>query len=653
MMFTRRRARPFLLSPLLLLVCMATATAQTPDERFMAARDAVLAGKRAQFEKLAAGLDHYPLSAYVDYWRLHLDIANASDAAVLAFLDKNAGTVLADRLRAEWLKQKGEAQDWDTILREAPKLDYVDSEMRCHWLSARAVTNDPQALDELQLLWDTDTGTSAACQPGFEKLLASGRIDNDGVWERIRRLVEAKRPSAARPLLAWLPEKEMLDGRVLDAIVANPQRVIDRLPSNFGVLRRARETALMALARMARSDVDRAESNFETLSGRFSTAERQHLFAQFGWQGALQHNPRAAQWCTSAERGETLPPMLEDQHTWCIRAALRAGNWKLVHDLIDQLPEDVRDRPEWIYWLGRAHAARGKSLEARALYQRIADQPNFYGNLASDELNRPVAVPPQATPPSAEELAQVKADPSIQRAVRLFELDAHLEGVREWNWALRGKDDRFLLAAAEYANQQGIWDRAINTANRTTTQHNYALRYLAPYRDIVEAKARAQGLDPAWVYGLMRQESRFIIAARSSVGAQGLMQVMPATGRWVAKKIGLEGYRNAMLNDMDTNVLIGTSYMKIIMDALDDRPLLASAGYNAGPSRARKWRPERRAIEGAIYAETIPFTETRDYVKKVMSNAVYYATLFDGKPQSLKAWLGMITPASGDEELPP
>lgn len=644
------RARLLLL---LLLSYLQAAAAQSPDERFLAAREAALAGKWARFESQAAGLDSHPLAMYLDYWRLLPDVDKLPDATVRAFLDRHPDTVLADRLRAAWLKKKGEAEAWDVVLSEAPRLDGMDPEMRCHWLSARAISNDPQALDELQLLWDTDTGAPMACQPGFDKLLDSGRIDHDGLWERIRRLVEAKRPTAAKPLLPRLPAKETVDAKTLDAIVANPQKVINRLPANFGALRRTRETALMALARLARSDVDRAESEFETLSGRFSTAERQHLFAQFGWQGALLHHPRAVQWCTSAQRGDAPPPLLEDQHAWCVRAALRAGHWKLVHDLIEQMPTDLRDKPEWTYWLGRAHMARGKSLEARALFERIAGQPSFYGNLADDELGRPTTVPAIAAPPTAEELAQIKAEPAIRRAVRLLRMDARLEGIREWNWALRGRDDRYLLAAAEYARLEGIWDRAIHAADRTSAQHNYDLRYLAPFRDVVEPKARAQGLDPAWVYGLMRQESRFTLAARSSAGAQGLMQVMPATGRWVAKKIGLNGYNNGMLNDMDTNVLIGTSYMRIVLDALDNQPVLASAGYNAGPRRARQWRPEKKAMEGAIYAETIPFSETRDYVKKVMSNAVYYAALFEGRPQSLKARLGVIRPDGDTGELPP
>lgn len=216
-------------------------------------------------------------------------------------------------------------------------------------------------------------------------------------------------------------------------------------------------------------------------------------------------------------------------------------------------------------------------------------------------------------------------------------------------------NDRQLLAAAELARSNQIWDRAINTADRTRNEHDYSLRFLAPYGEQIRPAARNQSLDDAWVYGLMRQESRFVTSARSNVGASGLMQLMPATAKWVAKKIGLRDFSQSQVNDTQTNVLLGTSYMRLVMENLDNHPVLASAAYNAGPGRAKKWRAER-PLEGAIYAETIPFTETRDYVKKVMSNSVYYSALFNGRPDSLKARLGEIGPRSNsplkDGDLP-
>jgi len=310
------------------------------------------------------------------------------------------------------------------------------------------------------------------------------------------------------------------------------------------------------------------------------------------------------------------------------------------------MPEALAARPEWIYWEGRARSATGHVDQAHAQYRRIADEPSFYGLLAAEELGQPHRLPPQAAAPTADEMRRAEQLPSIVRALKLFELDLRTEGVREWNWAIREADDRTLLAVANVAMRYELWDRAINTADRTVAEHDYALRYLAPMRAAVEPQVHARSLDLAWVYGLMRQESRFVVRARSSAGAQGLMQVMPATAQWVAKKIGLNGFRPSQIAETDTNVLLGTSYMRLVLDSLDDHPVLASAGYNAGPGRAKKWRAAK-PIEGAVYAETIPFSETRDYVKKVMTNAVMYGLVFGTREPGLKQRLGTIQPGPG------
>jgi soluble lytic murein transglycosylase len=199
-----------------------------------------------------------------------------------------------------------------------------------------------------------------------------------------------------------------------------------------------------------------------------------------------------------------------------------------------------------------------------------------------------------------------------------------------------------LLAAAEGARRQGWHDRAIFAADRTRQLHNYGLRYLTPYREIVEKNARTEKLDPAWVYGLMRQESRFISEAKSGVGARGLMQLMPATAKWVGKKLG---WKKFDVNDVSDNVALGSRYLNEIWRQLSSSQVLASAGYNAGPGRARAWQADR-PLEAAIYIENIPFAETRDYVKKVMANAMHYAPAFGSEAGSLKARIGTI-PAKG------
>lgn len=240
------------------------------------------------------------------------------------------------------------------------------------------------------------------------------------------------------------------------------------------------------------------------------------------------------------------------------------------------------------------------------------------------------------------------------RSERLYAMNLRFEGNREWNWELRNMSDKQLLAAAEYAKRINLYDRVVNTADRTKQEHDFSLRYPTPYRDELSPIAKQIDLNLAWAYGLIRQESRFIMNASSSVGASGLMQVMPSTAKYVAKKIGMTNYTNDKLSDTNTNLILGSNYLNMVLIDLDGSWVLASAAYNAGPSRSKAWREKLNGpTEGAIFAETIPFTETRVYVKNVLSNANYYSSVLNGQSQSLKQRLGVITPkAATPSELP-
>ena len=357
-----------------------------------------------------------------------------------------------------------------------------------------------------------------------------------------------------------------------------------------------------------------------------------------GYEGAREHHNDALKWFARA--GDT--PLDDWQLAWKVRAALRDGEWKVVRDSIDRMSFGAAHQPTWLYWYGRALAAQGEEMGSRAYFLRIAGQTDFYGLLAAEELGYVLALPDITHVPTEAEVAKAAADQGLKRALELIRLGLRTEGVREWLFTIRSFDDERLLAAAELARRHGVYDRAIHTADRTSRLHNFTLRYPMPYQEVFRGYAGAHGVDEAWVLGLVRQESRFNTEARSSAGAAGIMQVMPRTARYVAGKIGMRNYRPKTVTEIETNVTLGTGYLKLVMEQLG-HPVLASAAYNAGPSRARRWRDEK-PLEGAVYIESIPFSETRDYVKKVMANAVYYAAVLEKKPVPLKARLGVIQP---------
>ncbi len=629
--------------------------AGSAEDRFIAARNAFRDGERGKLALLADSLLGTPFHGWAQFWQLKLGLEESS-VGVPEFLEREGSSYLAEKLRLEWLKQLGKQAQWATFKQQQALLldPNADQEVACYTLQARLLADgDAGALDAARPLWFSVMDMPDACMPLMVRLIASGKLSPDDVWWRIRRLMEGKKPNTAKALLAYLPATQTVDSHRLDAAVSNPARFLAKLPKDLAGNRPQRELALIAVARMARNDPNAAAGLWSGHEENFKPDERAYAWGQIGWQAAQRHLPQAVDWYARSNAGA----LNEEQMAWHARAAMRAENWRQLAKAIGDMPAKMASQPDWTYWLGRALAAQGRKDEAKELYQKISNQSNFYGNLALEELGSAIDVPPKASPPTAAELAKVEAMPGLKRALAVLDTELRIEGVREWVWNLRGMNDRELLAVAEMANRHAIWDRAINTSDRTVAEHNYSLRYLAPFREQVTEKVRGLSLDPSWVYGLMRQESRFVMNAKSTVGAKGLMQLMPATARFVARKIGMSDFSQDQVTDLDTNITLGSNYLKMVLDSLGNDPVLASAAYNAGPGRARKWMAGR-PMEGAIYAENIPFNETRDYVKRVMSNAVYYAALFEKKPQSLKARMGVVRPLGAlpltgeDAELP-
>jgi soluble lytic murein transglycosylase len=619
---------------------------QTQEEIFLAARAAVRSGDYDKLARYDAQLQGYLLEPYVQSWLLRPRLGEATAGEVHAFLARQQGTLLAEQMRKEWLKVLGKKQQWDLFRSEHPLLVSDDDEISCYALQARWQQKDESALAEVRAQWYAPRELPEGCVPLVEALIANGQFANRQVWERIRLLLEAGAVSAAWRTAEYLPPREALDRGQLFALAAGPQRYLDDKKKDLS-RRQVRELTLSAVDRVARTDPVAAAAQWEQkLRAKFSAEEQGYVWGQLALHAARHNLPQALTWYGYAEAAGA--QLSEEQLAWRMRAALRQGNWSEVQVTAGKMSPLQRNEPAWIYWQGRAAQVLGNAAEARTLFARIAGEHHFYARLAAEELGLAFIIPPKGYAPTAEEVAAISREPGFQRALALYQLGQRFESAREWIWTIRGMDDKQLLAAAEYALQNEMFDRAINTADKTLALHDFGVRYLAPYREALGGNARTQNLEEAWVLGLVRQESRFISAVKSSAGAAGLMQLMPATAKWVAHRMGMQDYSWARVTDAGVNAALGTYYLRHVLDDLDGSPVLAAAAYNAGPGRARKWR-DARPLEGAIYAETIPFNETRDYVKKVMNNTMYYSALLGGRVRSLKARLGIIAPRGGSD----
>ncbi|ALK95281.2 lytic transglycosylase [Massilia sp. WG5] len=630
----------------MLLQAVAVAdAAREQDALFLQLREAARANDAGKAAELAARLPNYAIPSYVDYYRLKPRLKDAPNEEVLDFLKRYEGSAIADRLRNDWLLELGRKRDWVNFDRELPLFVKDDDyQVKCYALLSRAVKGQNVARDARALL-DNPPMYGEACAALVAQLAQSGQFSKEDLLAQLRLAGEMHATGPSRRTALLLGASDTRAAQAVDF----PALAMAR---GIGSTRAEHEIYLVAIGRMARTSLKLATVALNKNASRLSAEERAIGWSNIALAASLVLAPDAYDdWQRSAGA-----PLSETQFEWKTRIALRRGDWKTVRATIEAMPADQRALPAWTYWLGRADLAQGRREAAQALFRRIADQNNFYGQLALEELGQQITIPPSASgpiAPTAPELAQMAANPGFRRALKFFSLRLRFEGTREWNWALRDFSDRQLLVAAEYARQNEILDRMVNTSERTRTEFDYTQRFPAPHNDILHPTAQGLGLDQAWVYGLIRQESRFISDAQSGVGAAGLMQVMPSTGKWVAEKIGMSDYAHGMLSDIRTNILLGTNYLNMVLNNADGSQVLATASYNAGPGRARTWRGLLSApMEGAVFVETIPFEETRNYVRNVMSNATNYAALFEKRPQSLKARLGTITPRGSAIGLP-
>jgi soluble lytic murein transglycosylase len=642
---------------------------QPGDNLIVDARDAFRKKDRAKLATLRAaalGIKH-PLAMWVDYWELNNRLGELQQAEVNDFTARWPGTYVEDRFRNDWLLELGRRQDWANFKAEYPRFRMNDDkEVTCY-----ALLNEQFAGKDVReaalTAWLSQRDADDGCSLLAATLTDAKQFTSADAWRKARAAIEAGRLRAARQAAALV---SVVAAEAVIELGDNPARYLTRKASTAS--RANSELTTLALMRMAANDPDAAAGQLNSRWDARLPADLAALaWASIGKQAATKLQPEAADYFQRADQRAAKAgrdySLSDDVLAWKVRSALRADDgrprWQMVVQSIDSMSATEQREPSWVYWKARAVAAmaaesqEGDSMRAlsREQMRSIAGQLNFYSSLAAENLNQPLFMPPRPMPLTPEERDSPARNPGFARALQLIAIGLRGEGVREWNYSIRGMNDRELLAAAQLACDAEVWDRCINTSDRTKTEIDLEQRFPMPFRKDVVARANEAGIDPAYVYGLIRQESRFVMDARSGVGASGLMQVMPATARWTAKKMGIP-YTNDLIADRDTNLRIGTAYLRFVLDDFGGSQALAAAAYNAGPGRSRKWR-DGPILEAAAWAENVPFPETRDYVKKVLSNATYYAALLNNQPPTMKARLGRtIAPASQtsplDNELP-
>ncbi|XXQ67389.1 transglycosylase SLT domain-containing protein [Neisseriaceae bacterium B1] len=560
----------------------------------------------------------------VNDFRQFESILNATkqgnDVAAQQFLARQSQSAMGESVRNEWLKSLGKRGQAQWFTQEYAKLDKAgrDKETLCY---AHLFGIDRQSNEFINDLVETTGKLPEGCNVLLQNLAQQNTLNPSRAWRRVRGLISNGHTTDA--------------GNLAEAL-GSPLNSASGYGWQENLLRDI-------ISPSAQKSPDFAAARLQSVSGSLNREQSGFAWGVLGLVHAKNQNMASAlQYYRQAERSQ----LNNEQFEWYARAALRLQQWNELANIIQSMPSKLQQDPTWQYWLGRSLAAQGNRGAAQNLYQQAAQSGrNFYALLATEELGQRVNTRNNVGATPAANVQKLAQDGAIHRALSLYHTSKQegnwkmrRQAQAEWRYATRGMNEATLLAAAELAHQHEFYEMAINSAERTDHLLNYNLRYLTPFRDLVVSYGNQNGVDPAWVYGLIRQESRFVMGAQSGVGAQGLMQVMPATAREIASKIGMD---SSELYTMNGNIRMGTWYMADARRRLQNNEVLATAGYNAGPGRARKWQAGN-SLEGAIYAETIPFNETRDYVKKVMTNAVYYASLLNEPQTSLKQRMGIV-----------
>lgn len=578
-------------------------------------------GRDVDLEAVADQLDGYPLLPYLHYRDLRDRLERARPAEVQGFLDRYDLPVNGF-LRRAWLRLRADAGDWKGFI-AAYDPAQANTTLECHYLEAQARTSglDAHWVGEARALWTVGHSQPDACDPVFDRLYDRGVLRADDAWARIDKAMENGEVGLARFVAQRLlrgEERAQFDAWV--RLHERPKRVLED-PGVAPESERGQEIIAHAVHRLGVQDPDKAWPALRRLAeeGRLSQARVHRLARHIALRAAYSHRTSAAEYLAQ------LPGTAVDDEVrlWRARVALGQGDWRALQRAIANLPADERQRDEWRYWDARADLALGRLQQAHRGFSELAERRSYYGFLAADHglHDYPLPRPGGERQPSVapEALEQLAGNPALRRAHEFFQLGMWPEARREWQTEMARLPAKERRAAAELAHQWGWHDRAIFTAHQAGWHDDVDLRFPTPFRSRVEHYAREVGLDPAFVFAIIRKESAFMKDARSHAGALGLMQVMPGTGRSVAQRQGRPLASSYSLLDPEVSLRVGTAYLAEMMTRYDGNPVLAAAAYNAGPRHVDRWLEAAPDASPDVWVERITFRETRGYVKDVLA----------------------------------
>lgn len=623
----------------LFIVMPPSLAAQWEAERalFQTARAALATEQYALFDGILARLRHYPLHPYLEYRYLRENGAREPER-VRAYLREYADLRYARRLQQQWLKRLAKAEDWSSyleVLHLLPDAQNLAARYQCDALNARRAQGADFAslLAEVKALWLVGHSQAKQCDDLFAELYQHPQFDEALLWQRIRLAMDENESGLVAYLSKRLtdPHRQALSAQWLALHQQPAQALADFTLADSA---EARKWLLHGLYRLGRKQPEQARSHWAVLANRyaFSDAEANDLARYLALRAAIYEHPQAAAWLRALPRGAVNDEVVEAR----FKLALAAQNWREIEQALGLLSEAEKNKLQWRYWRARAREQLGHREEAAALFRELAGERDYYGYLAADRLGLPHQLAHRPIQASQAELnTLLNQHPGLLRAGELFRLGLSTEARSEWYYATKPFTPRQFELAAALAFSWDWYGQAIISAAKAGHYDDVERRFPLAFRAELTAGAREQGLELAWVYGIARQESAFMADVRSHAGAMGLMQLMPATAKAMAKKIDLELNGNSDVLQADKNARLGSAYLRAMLDRFDGNYILATAAYNAGPGRSIRWREEHACLAPDAWIELIPFKETRGYVRSVLTYMSIFNQRLQQSPQPL------------------
>ena len=589
-------------------------------ELFLEARQALRSENLGRFRELEVRLRDYPLHPYLSYWDLERRLDTLSAAAAQAALEAFASTPLESRLRGRWLERLAREGRWSEYLAAYRPGFGTRAECRFHD-AQRRIGRLAEAWAGARELWLVGRSQPRECDPLFDAWRAAGQLTHELARERVELAIKRGQVRLARYLRRYLDPADRARTDLWIEVRRDPRAGLE-LPALRADGEMERKILAYGVKRLAGYDAPAADAAWRSLrqDQAFGETERREVERKIALEYAFDGDPRAL------ERMSAMPAAWHDEDVrgWAVRVAVRHGRWGEALEWLRRMPSEEAEEARWRYWRARVLEAQGQTEEAEALYRALASGRGYYEFLAADRLGEPYRFDhdPVSGPVAGD--ADLDREPGIVRARELFHAGLVIDARREWRAALAGRLSEQFRLAARLAYHWGWYDRAIFALGSARYWDDLEIRFPFAYRSELATRARNQRLDPAWVFAMARQESAFNARARSSAGALGLMQIMPATGRRIASDLGTRLASKWRLLDPDLNARFGTHYLRKLLDELDDHPVLAIAAYNAGPHRVRQWLPDAGMEEADVWIENVPFHETRNYLQRVLAYTAIY-----------------------------